>query len=424
MKSFTSLGIIAELEEQLYKEGIETPTPIQEKSILHIFKGKDVIARAQTGTGKTLAFLLPLLQRIPVDIHKEQVLIITPTRELARQIADEAKKFGEPLGVDILPLIGGKTIEAQLQRLGRRPHVIVGTPGRLIDHVNRKSIHLSSVRHVVLDEADQMLHMGFFEEVENLIRQTPANRQLLFFSATIPDKIKNLAKTYMKKPVSVMVDGESVTLREIEQKVFLVEKEEKLSRLISMLKADNPYLAIVFCNKKEGAVALAYELAAAGFNIGELHGDMTQGRRIQMLRDFAKAKIQILVATDIAARGIDIEGISHIYNFDVPHDVDYYIHRIGRTGRAGATGIAVTLATSSDEPWLRRIERAIKATLTKYTKDGQIKVKGSSSSPKKEKKPSSAPASSYQPTKAKLHKATGHKGANNRRRRTNTTGKK
>ena len=402
MKSFKSLGVCDELISTLQKQGIKEPTPIQEQSIPIVFKGNDIIAKAQTGTGKTLAFLLPILQRIHTDVHQEQVLIIAPTRELIKQISDEAKMLGAVLDVDILPLIGGKTIESQLQQLGRRPHVI---------------------RRVVLDEADQMLHMGFLPDIENLIGQTDANRQLLLFSATIPDKIRNLAKAYMTKPVSVTAEGKHITLDSIDQRVYMMNPEDKTPRLIKMIQEDNPYLAIVFCNKREGAIRLSYELTAAGLNIAEMHGDLTQGRRTQILRDFAKAKTQILVATDIAARGIDIEGITHVYNYDVPHDVDYYIHRIGRTGRAGNSGIAVTFATPADESWLRRIERAIQATLTKYTKDGQIKTKVNASTAPKRKKATSKPkiTSSYQSTKAKAHKARGHKGSNTRQRRTSTS---
>ncbi len=427
MKSFKSLGVSDILIEKLNKLGIKEPTPIQEQSLPVAFRGNDLIARAQTGTGKTLAFLLPLLQRVHTDVHQEQVLIIAPTRELIKQIADEAKNLGETIGVDVLPLIGGKTIESQLQQLGRRPHVVLGTPGRLLDHAKRGSLRLDTVRRVVLDEADQMLHMGFLPDIEALISQTDGKRQLLLFSATIPDKIKNLAKAYMNKPVSITVEGEHITLDAIEQKVYMMNTEDKTPRLIKMIQEDNPYLAIVFCNKREGAIRLSYELTAAGLNIAEMHGDLTQGRRTQILRDFSKAKTQILVATDIAARGIDIDGVSHIYNYDVPRDVDYYIHRIGRTGRAGNTGIAVTFATPSDESWLRRIERAIQATLTKYTKDGQVKVKGNdSSAPKKAKTTTAGPRSNYQATKAKAHKAGGHKGANSRQRRNSTsqTGRK
>ena len=415
MKSFKSLGVCDELIQALQKQGIKEPTPIQEQSIPVVFKGNDVIAKAQTGTGKTLAFLLPILQRVHTDVHQEQVLIIAPTRELIKQISDEAKEIGSILNVDILPLIGGKTIEAQLQQLGRRPQVILGTPGRLLDHAKRGSLHLDCIRRVVLDEADQMLHMGFLPDIENLIGQTDANRQLLLFSATIPDKIRNLAKAYMSKPVSVTAEGKHITLESIDQRVYMMNPEEKTQRLIKMIEDDNPFLAIVFCNKRE--------LTAAGLNIAEMHGDLTQGRRTQILRDFAKAKTQILVATDIAARGIDIEGITHVYNYDVPRDVDYYIHRIGRTGRAGNSGVAVTFATPQDESWLRRIERAIQATLTKYTKDGQIKTKGNASTAPKRTKLASKPkiTSTYQSTKAKAHKARGHKGSNTRQRRASTS---
>lgn len=423
MKSFKSLGVCDELIQALHKQGIKEPTPIQEQAIPVVFKGNDVIAKAQTGTGKTLAFLLPILQRVHTDVHQEQVLIIAPTRELIKQISEEAKEIGTILNVDILPLIGGKTIESQLQQLGRRPQVILGTPGRLLDHAKRGSLHLNCIRRVVLDEADQMLHMGFLPDIENLISQTDANRQLLLFSATIPDKIRNLAKAYMSKPASVTAEGKHITLESIDQRVYMMNPEEKTQRLIKMIEEDNPFLAIVFCNKREGAVRLSYELTAAGLNIAEMHGDLTQGRRTQMLRDFAKAKTQILVATDIAARGIDIEGITHVYNYDVPRDVDYYIHRIGRTGRAGNSGVAVTFATPQDESWLRRIECAIQATLTKYTKDGQIKTKGNASAAPKRAKSSDKPkiTSSYQSTKAKAHKARGHKGANTRQRRTSTS---
>ena len=423
MKSFKSLGVCDELIQALQKQGIKEPTPIQEQAIPVVFKGNDVIAKAQTGTGKTLAFLLPILQRVHTDVHQEQVLIIAPTRELVKQISDEAKEIGTILNVDILPLIGGKTIEAQLQQLGRRPQVILGTPGRLLDHAKRGSLHLDCIRRVVLDEADQMLHMGFLPDIENLISQTDANRQLLLFSATNPDKIRNLAKAYMSKPASVTAEGKHVTLESIDQRVYMMNPEEKTERLIKMIEEDNPFLAIVFCNKREGAIRLSYELTAAGLNIAEMHGDLTQGRRTQILRDFAKAKTQILVATDIAARGIDIEGITHVYNYDVPRDVDYYIHRIGRTGRAGKSGVAVTFATPQDESWLRRIERAIQATLTKNTKDGQIKTKGNASAAPKRAKSSGKTkiTSFYQSTKAKAHKARGHKGANTRQRRTSTS---
>lgn len=417
-KTFQSLGIMPELCELLRKQGIREATAIQEQAIPPVFKGRDILAQAQTGTGKTYAFLLPSLQQVKPNIHMEQVLIIAPTRELARQIAEVADALAPALGVDVLSLIGGKTIENQLQKLHRHPHVIIGTPGRLLDHCRRNSLDLSGVGRVVVDEADQMLQSGFLEDVDILISMTPKRRQLLFFSATIPDKIRGLAKKHMQNPLSLRVlEGETIALEQIEQRIYMTSEDKKFGMLCQMLQDMNPYLAVVFCNTKERTAQLAGQLIAAGFNIGELHGDMSQGRRTQVLRDFARAKTQILVATDIAARGIDIEGITHVFNYDVPRDVDYYIHRIGRTGRAGNDGLSVMFATGADEDWVRRIEHSIHATITKYTTSGKIKVKASARPPKKKKVyKDKLPASTYQPTKSKRYK-TLHKGGDNRRRR-------
>lgn len=417
-KTFQSLGITPELCALLSRQGICKATAIQEQAIPPVFKGRDILAQAQTGTGKTYAFLLPSLQQVKPDIHMEQVLIIAPTRELARQIADVADALAPSLGVDVLSLIGGKTIENQLQKLHRHPHVIIGTPGRLLDHCRRNSLDLSGVGRVIVDEADQMLQSGFLEDVDVLISMTPKRRQLLFFSATIPDKIRGLAKKHMQNPLSLRVlEGETIALEQIEQRIYMTSEDRKFGMLCQMLRDMNPYLAIVFCNTKERTAQLAGQLIADGFNVGELHGDMSQGRRTQVLRDFARAKTQILVATDIAARGIDIEGITHVFNYDVPRDVDYYIHRIGRTGRAGNEGLSIMFATGADEDWVRRIEHSIHATITKYTTSGQIKVKASTRPPKKKKVyKDKLPASTYQPTKSKRHK-TLHKGGDNRRRR-------
>lgn len=417
-KTFQTLGVSPEITDALRKQGIQTPTTIQDQAIPSVFKGRDLLAQAQTGTGKTYAFLLPSLQQIKADNHTEQVLIMAPTRELAKQTADVAQSLAPGLGIDVLNLIGGKTIENQLQKLHRHPHIIIGTPGRLLDHCRRNSLDLSGVGRVIVDEADQMLQSGFLEDVDTLIGMTPKRRQLLFFSATVPDKIRSLAKKHMTNPLVLNVlEGETIALENIEQRVYMISEENKLSRLCQMLTEMNPYLAVVFCNTKERASILAGQLAAKDFNIGELHGDMTQGRRTQVLRDFARARTQILVATDIAARGIDIEGITHVFNYDVPHDVDYYIHRIGRTGRAGNEGLAITFATGADEDWVRRIEHNIKATITKFTATGQVKVKASNRAPKKKRIfQDKLPTSSYQSTKQKAHKTT-HRGGDNRRRR-------
>lgn len=386
MKTFQTLGVTPFISDLLHKQGIDEPTEIQAQSIPALFKGRDVLAQAQTGTGKTLAFLLPALQQIRTDLSREQVLIVAPTRELAKQIADVAETLAPALSVDVLSLIGGKTIENQLQKLHRHPHIIIGTPGRLLDHCNRNSLDLSNVKRVIVDEADQMLQAGFLEDIDMLISMTPKSRQLLFFSATIPDKIRNLAKKHMTNPLVLNVrEGETIALETIEQRIYMVSEEHKLDLLCRMLTDMNPYLAIVFCNTKERTSILASDLIARGFNIGELHGDMSQGRRTQVLRDFAKAKTQILVATDIAARGIDIEGITHVFSYDVPHDVDYYIHRIGRTGRAGSEGLAIMFATAADETWVRRIEHNIQATITKYAANGQVRVKAANTAPKRKK---------------------------------------
>lgn len=417
-KTFQTLGLVPALCELLQKQGVKTPTAIQEQAIPTVFKGRDMLAQAQTGTGKTFAYLLPSLQQVKPDIHMEQVLIMAPTRELAKQIADVAHTLAPALSVDVLNIIGGKTIENQLQKLQRHPHIIIGTPGRLLDHCRRNSLDLSGVGRVVVDEADQMLQAGFLEDVDTLISMTPKRRQLLFFSATVPDKIKSLAKKHMTNPLVLHIqEGSTITLDRITQQIYMVKPEQKFPKLCQMLTDYNPYLAIVFCNTKEETAALAGKLLAKGFNIGELHGDMSQGRRTQVLRDFAKAKTQILVATDIAARGIDIEGITHVFNYDVPHDVDYYIHRIGRTGRAGNEGLSIMFATAEDEQWVRRIEHNIQATITKYTINGQVKVKSSNQAPKKKKTyKDKLPPSTYQTTKEKRHK-TLHKGGNNLRRR-------
>ncbi|MBC3537004.1 DEAD/DEAH box helicase [Megasphaera hominis] len=418
MKTFQTLGVTPFISDLLHKQGIDEPTEIQAQSIPALFKGRDVLAQAQTGTGKTLAFLLPALQQIRTDLSREQVLIVAPTRELAKQIADVAETLAPALSVDVLSLIGGKTIENQLQKLHRHPHIIIGTPGRLLDHCNRNSLDLSNVKRVIVDEADQMLQAGFLEDIDMLISMTPKSRQLLFFSATIPDKIRNLAKKHMTNPLVLNVrEGETIALETIEQRIYMVSEEHKLDLLCRMLTDMNSYLAIVFCNTKERTSILASDLIARGFNIGELHGDMSQGRRTQVLRDFAKAKTQILVATDIAARGIDIEGITHVFSYDVPHDVDYYIHRIGRTGRAGSEGLAIMFATAADETWVRRIEHNIQATITKYAANGQVRVKAANTAPKRKKVfKDKLPASTYQATKSKRHK-TLHKGGDNRRRR-------
>ena len=421
--TFKELNLIEPIMHAVAEKGYVTPTPIQEQAIPPALEGRDLMGCAQTGTGKTAAFTLPILQLLSARPRTKgrrpiKALVLTPTRELAIQIDECCRDYARYTDLRHCVIFGGVNQRPQVDALQRGIDLLVATPGRLLDHCRRNSLDLSGVRRVIVDEADQMLQAGFLEDVDTLIGLTPKRRQLLFFSATVPDKIKGLAKKHMQSPLVLnILEGQTIALENIEQRIYMMTEEQKLPKLCQMLTEMNPYLAIVFCNTKERTSLLAGKLIAKGFNIGELHGDMSQGRRNQVLRDFAKAKTQILVATDIAARGIDIEGITHVFNFDVPHDVDYYIHRIGRTGRAGNEGLSIMFATAADENWVRRIEHNIHATITKYTLTGQVKVKASSKPPKRKKTyRDKLPASTYQTTKEKRHKQR-HKGGDNRRRR-------
>ena len=368
---FLMLGIRRKINDYLKENGVTEATPIQEQAIPVLMTGKDLIAQSQTGTGKTLAFLLPILEKIEAGKPHMQALIITPTRELALQISNEAKKLSDKLGINVLSIYGGQDVDRQIKKLKGSIHMVIGTPGRLLDHFRRKTISLSGVSRLVLDEADQMLHMGFLEDVEQIIRQTPVKRQTMLFSATIPPKIRALAARYMHKPADIRVQSKHVTLDNIKQIVVEITEQDKLAKLCSMIDEYRPYLAIVFCHTKERVSALASELIQRGYEADELHGDLSQAKREQVLRRFSKAKLQVLVATDIAARGLDIEGVTHVFNYDISHYLESYIHRIGRTGRAGETGTAVTFVIPGEHRYLRMIEQGINASIEKYTADGQ-----------------------------------------------------
>ena len=360
---FTALGIRQALTKILKESGITVPTPIQIQAIPLLLSGKDLVAQSQTGTGKTLAFLLPILEQIDINKPHVQALIITPTRELAQQIDKETKKLASKIGANAISVFGGHTLEKQHNQLKGHPHIVVGTPGRILDHTRRKVLNLSGVRCLVLDEADQMLHMGFLDEVEEIIVQTPEQRQTALFSATIPSKIRALADRYMKKPQDIRVISSSVTLDEIKQIVVELRQEEKTDRLCKMIDEYRPYLAMIFCHTRQRVIALNAELTQRGYAVDEIHGDLSQSKREFVLRRFRETKLQLLVATDIAARGLDIEGVTHIFNYDIPHDTESYIHRIGRTGRAGETGIAVTFSAPGEEKYLRLIEEGIRSSL-------------------------------------------------------------
>lgn len=363
--TFIELGVGEQLAAQLKLNGIIEPTPVQKAAIPKLLQGADMIAKAQTGTGKTLAFTLPILMKLNPQKDQVQALILTPTRELAIQITSELKKLAGVMQATVLACYGGQDVTAQIKKLQNSPHIVVATPGRLLDHLRRESINIGKISTLVLDEADQMLHMGFLPEVESIIMQTPKARQTMLFSATMPDAIRQLAAQYMNKPQQVDIQTEQVTLKNIKQRVVETSDRNKQAALIEMLRTQNPFLAVIFCRTKLRASKLTEALQEAGFNADELHGDLTQAKREQVMRKFRDMKLQILVATDVAARGLDVEGVSHVYNYDIPLDAESYIHRIGRTGRAGQSGYAITLVAARDLQKLEAIERGIKQPIAR-----------------------------------------------------------
>jgi len=414
---FSTLGIRQTLVDTLHKNGIVTPTPIQAEAIPILLSGKDSIAQAQTGTGKTLAFLLPLMERLKANDSYSQALIITPTRELARQITVVATELAAVVTLNVLSIYGGQPVDSQIRKLKGNPHIIIGTPGRLLDHLRRRTINLAKVSKLVLDEADQMLHIGFLPDIEELIRNTAANRQIMLFSATMPSAIRSLANQYMTKPTDIRIKSQHVTLDEINQSVVHLTPQTKLDKLATLLDEYQPYLAIVFCHTKEHARAVNLALNHRGYNADELHGDLTPAQRREVMRRFSTAKLQTLVATDIAARGLDIEGVTHVFNYDIPHDTESYIHRIGRTGRAGEQGMAITFVVPGEERYLSLIQQGIRASIKKYQVNSQkIGAKLGKSSDNTETT-SKTPANALKPGKGWAKKASKHGGLNQRSRR-------
>jgi len=359
--TFSDLGINVKFVDVLEKNRIINPTPIQEKAIPILLEGKDIIAQAQTGTGKTLAFLLPLMENIDSEKEYIQGLIITPTRELALQITEEAKKLTEAKDINILAVYGGQDVEQQLNKLKKGIHLVIATPGRLQDHLRRGNIDLGKLKAIVLDEADEMLNMGFVEEIESIISITPKTRQTMLFSATLSNEVRKLGSRFMKEPANIEMEGKNVTIDDIQQVIIETTEDGKMDELCKIIDEYRPYLAIVFCRTKKKVTDVNNELLSRGYNSDELHGDLKQSKRERVLKAFRTAKLQILVATDIAARGIDVEGITHVINYDVPDDVDNYIHRIGRTGRIGNDGMAITFVRPRDSDTIATIERKIKS---------------------------------------------------------------
>jgi ATP-dependent RNA helicase DeaD len=370
LQEFIHLGVSQPLQYALNKNGIVKPTPIQEEAIPNILAGKDLMAQAQTGTGKTISFILPILDRINVEEKHIQALIVSPTRELAIQITNEFQKYKSDL-INVLAVYGGQDVDRQLKRLAGTVHIVVGTPGRILDHLRRETIQLQHVSMLVLDEADQMLHIGFINEVEAILKETSTERQTMLFSATLTDKVKSLARKYMKHPVSIKITEEYKTLEEINQLVYETTDRQKQASLRKILDELRPYLAVIFCRTKRRADKLYDDLKGHGYNCDVLHGNLSQPKRERVMERFRKADIQYLIATDVAARGLDVEGVTHVFNYDIPEDVDSYIHRIGRTGRAGSKGLAITFAAEKDLQQLKVIEKEIGMTIEKRKLDNE-----------------------------------------------------
>jgi len=362
--TFRDLGLRDELLKVLTGLGYESPSPIQAATIPSLIESRDVLGQAQTGTGKTAAFALPVLQRLDLRRSKPQALVLAPTRELAIQVAEAFQRYAQHLpGFHVLPIYGGQAYGPQLGGLRRGAHVVVGTPGRVIDHLERGSLDLSELTTLVLDEADEMLRMGFIDDVEAVVKKAPPTRQIALFSATMPAQIKRIAQTYLRDPVEVKIAAKTTTAANIRQRYWLVSGVQKLDALTRILEAEPFDAMIVFARTKQATEELSERLQARGFSAAAINGDIVQAQRERTIQQLKDGKIDILVATDVAARGLDVERISHVLNYDIPNDTEPYVHRIGRTGRAGRTGDAILFVAPRERGMLRAIERATRQTI-------------------------------------------------------------
>ncbi|WP_409200780.1 DEAD/DEAH box helicase [Methanobrevibacter sp. DSM 116169] len=356
--TFNDFNISNDIKDAIKDMGFEKPTSIQKMAIPEALEGKDVIGQAQTGTGKTVAFSVPLLEKIFIKDKSPQAIILCPTRELSIQVAGEIEKLSKNMKkLRVLAVYGGQPIGRQIRALKKGVHIIVGTPGRVLDHIDRKTLDLTGIETVVLDEADEMLDMGFREDIEHILRFTPKNRQTLLFSATIPKPIKKITKHYQKDPVHLKIAKKDMVVPQIEQYYFETKDKDKLDVLCRLIDLHDVKLGLVFSNTKRRVDFLVRNLKKRGYSADGIHGDMTQNQRDKVMGKFRNEKINILVATDVAARGIDVPDVEVVFNYDVPNHNDYYVHRIGRTGRAGKTGYAFTLASGRERKILKTIEK-------------------------------------------------------------------
>ncbi|HZL84597.1 MAG TPA: DEAD/DEAH box helicase, partial [Candidatus Krumholzibacteria bacterium] len=357
MNNFEGLGLSAELVRAVAEQGYTEPTPIQLQAIPVVLAGRDLLGAAQTGTGKTAAFALPILQKLSErNAAAVRVLVVTPTRELAAQVEQDFRTYGKHMGMETATIFGGVGMQPQVDALRRGVDVLVATPGRLLDHVGEKTVDLSQIEILVLDEADRMLDMGFIHDIRKILALLPAERQNLLFSATFPDEIRKLAASFMKNPATVEVARRNTPAELVAQVQHPVAQERKRELLAHLVKSNDWRQVLVFVRTKHGANRLAHQLSRAGIEADAIHGNKNQNHRTRTLKRFKDNELRVLVATDIAARGLDIEALPHVVNYDLPHVAEDYVHRIGRTGRAGAEGEAVSFVTHDDRPLMKAIE--------------------------------------------------------------------
>ena len=374
---FEDLALSPLLLQTLKEVGYEAPSPIQAACIPHLLAGHDLIGQAQTGTGKTAAFALPLLERLDLTNHHPQVLVLTPTRELAIQVSEAFQNYARHLpGFHVLPIYGGQSMTVQLRHLRRGAHVVVGTPGRVMDHLRRETLSLDNLRSVVLDEADEMLRMGFIDDVDWILERTPPERQIALFSATMPEPIRRVAHRHLRNPQEVKIQTRTATVATVDQRYWQVSGLHKLDALNRILEVEDMDAALVFVRTKTAATELAERLEARGYSCGSLHGDMTQALRERTVEQLKNNAVDIVVATDVAARGLDVQRISHVINYDIPYDAEAYIHRIGRTGRAGRAGVAILFVAPREMRMLRVIEKATRQPITPMQPPTQAVIAG------------------------------------------------
>lgn len=381
MIKFEDLNLNESMLKALKLMNFDNPTDVQEKVIPLALNGDDIITKAQTGSGKTAAFAIPIIEKLSTEQNAVQALVLTPTRELAVQVQEAFTTLGIYKKIKTVAVYGKQPVSIQKTQLSQRVHVVVGTPGRTLDHLEKGNLDISSVRYLIIDEADEMLNMGFIDEVENIIKKVPKPRQTLMFSATLSDEIKVLINKYMNLPKSIELTPKSLTVEKINQRHYVIDENSKYNLLEDLIKVEDISKAILFCRTKKNVSYLASRMRASSYSVTEIHGDMLQNDRLSALKAFKEGKFQFIVATDVAARGIDVTDVSHVFNYDIPLELESYVHRIGRTGRAGSSGEAITFVTNYEYKFLKAIEEFITMKIPEGVRPSKEEVL---SAPKKE----------------------------------------